>query len=376
MKKIILYSSLLLLVLLVQFSAGAQFRVNVNTTATDLARILTGNGVQVSNAVFTGGRFAAGTFTNSNNKLGIDSGIVLTNGLCKFQPPNAFGADTVSENLASNDLNLPGDADLESLIRSLALTHDAAVLEFDFIPAGDTVNFRFVFASEEYPEFNCTEYSDIFAFFISGPGFTRPTNIALVPGTQIPVAINSINNGIPGPGGTLANCGQLGPGSPFKQYYVDNTNSPIVYNGMTTMLVAGAKVQPCQVYHLKLALADLSDGLFDSGVFFEASSFSSTFATIQFDGSRNASNEPYLIEGCEPANMKVLFSRKVQAPTDLLITVSGTADNDLDFSIPIPDLVTIPAGDSVVSYSLLAVQDLLPEGVGKSKDLRSPAQLL
>lgn len=372
MKKIFPYGSLILLAVLVQFGAKAQFRVNVNTTATDLARILAGNGVQVFNAQFTGGRHAAGTFTNSNTNLGIDSGIILTNGLCKYQAPNAFGADTVSGRTASSNLNLPGDADLEKLIRNLAPTLDAAVLEFDFIPAGDTVNFRFVFASEEYPSYNCTPFSDIFAFFISGPGFPRPANIALVPGTQIPVAINSINNGIPGAGGSLANCALLGQGSPFKQYYVDNTNRPIVYNGMTVTLVAGAKVQPCRVYHLKLAIADLTDGVIDSGVFLEASSFSSTFATIQFDGSRNASNEPYIIEGCEPASMKFLFSRKVQSPTDLLVTVSGTADNDLDFSIPIPDFVTIPAGDSVVPYSLLAIQDLLPEGVEKVKITVAP----
>jgi gliding motility-associated-like protein len=345
-------------------AAVGQMTTTINTDATTLAKILTGNGVQVFNATYTGGRASAGTFTNANNKLLIDSGIILTNGFCRSGP--GIGTDAPSTAQASNILNLPGDADIDRLIRNAVPTLDAVVLEFDFIPAGDTVNFQFAFASEEYPFYNCSPFSDIFAFFIQGPGYNRITNIALVPGTQIPVAINSINNGIAGAAGNMANCTAMGQGSPFRQYYIDNSNSQIVYNGMTTVLVAGARVQSCALYHMKLVITDLSDDLFDSGVFLKAGSFNSTFAKIEYTGTRTPSNEAVLTEGCDEAELKILYSKKVRVPENVAVIVSGTATSG-DFSISLPDFVTIPANDSIARITLAPIQDLLPEGTERIK---------
>ena len=58
------------------------------------------------------------------------------------------------------------DQDL-NLAASGGTTFDAAVLEFDFIPIGDSVIFRYVFASEEYNEYVCSNVNDIFGFLIS-----------------------------------------------------------------------------------------------------------------------------------------------------------------------------------------------------------------
>ena len=69
-----------------------------------------------------------------------------------------------------------------------AETFDAAVLEFDVVPVGNTMSIRFVFASEEYPEFVDSDFNDVLAIYVNG------VNCANYNGR--PVAINSINENV------------------------------------------------------------------------------------------------------------------------------------------------------------------------------------
>ena len=80
----------------------------------------------------------------------------------------------------STDFGLPGDPDLTML--SGNPTFDATVLEFDFVPQFSTVQFKYVFSSEEYSDYSNTPFNDVFAFYING------VNAALVPGTNEPVS--------------------------------------------------------------------------------------------------------------------------------------------------------------------------------------------
>ena len=141
--------------------------------------------------------------------------------------------------------------------------------EFDFIPDADTVKFRYVFGSDEYPEFVCSSYNDVFGFFISGPrpggGNYLQKNIALVPSTTLPVAINTVNPGVSAGG----NCTSLA----YSAYYVDNDSGlTIQYDGFTKVFTALAPVICNNKYHIKLAIADVGDEAYDSGVFLEARS--------------------------------------------------------------------------------------------------------
>src|SRR5262249_24444669 len=152
------------------------------------------------------------------------------------------------------------DADLATLAGATS-TYDACVLEFDFKAAGDTVKFNYVFGSEEYPEFACSPYNDVFGFLISGgvtsaaTSYPTPYNIARVPGTTIPVCINSVNSAPTGTTYPIGTCNSLGPGSPFGMYYINNSGSTtLVYDGKTTVLTAIAAVSPCDTYHLKLGI--------------------------------------------------------------------------------------------------------------------------
>ncbi|MBS1590297.1 MAG: choice-of-anchor L domain-containing protein, partial [Bacteroidetes bacterium] len=198
-----------------------QILVSPAQTASVLAQQLVGSGVQFSNPILTCAPNANGIFTALNSGLGLDSGIVLTTGAAATNK-NYVGVNGPSSLLASTNNNMPGDAMLNVVAGQS--TKDACSLEFDFVPQGDSIRFQYVFSSEEYINATCGPYNDAFAFLISGPGISGQKNLALVPGTNIPVTINSINSGVPGSGYSLANCTSMGPGSPFTNEYVDNTN--------------------------------------------------------------------------------------------------------------------------------------------------------
>ncbi len=263
MKKIY---TIVLLAVLASTSAKSQLVVSSSQTPTQWVQSLfQGSGVIVSNVTYVGAPTASGQFSDTLANIGFGSGILLTTGDIN----NAIGPNNQTWAYTNNLLN--GDIDLDSIMHP-SLSFDVAVLEFDFIPVGDTVIFKYSFASEEYMAYANTNYNDGFGFFLSGPGITGPysnnaQNIALIPGTSIPVTINNVNLNTNG------------------QYYVDNGDGAgtgtapdglyIQYNGYTVPFYALAVVVPGQTYHIKLVIGDCSDGVFDSGVFLEGYSFSS-----------------------------------------------------------------------------------------------------
>lgn len=354
---------------LMSSTASGQITVSTGYNAQQLAQTLVGQGVIMFNAQLNGqcpvegtssgaGKF---TFNGNPSDIGIDSGIVLTSGDVASinNPVSYFASGTFTGGAA-------GDADLNTVLSqngSSSTTEDACVLEFDFIPAGDTIKFDYVFGSEEYPEYACSTFNDVFAFFINGPGLpTGINNIALVPGTTIPVAINTINNVANPP----AACTNMGTGSPFSQYYIDNQangGQNIVYDGYTTVLTAISSVIPCDTYHLKLAIADAGDQSFDSGVFLKAGSLNSVGIAVDSRSTQggNDMTESHCIRGCKPGKFIFKRPRITNYPFTIHYLVSGTAVRGQDF-VDIPDSIVIPAyQDSAV---LNIYGKILPAPVG------------
>ena len=337
---------------------SAQLSVTNAASAQALAQRLVGEGVSISNVSFTGNLSMAGNFSASPAVgLGIDSGIVLTNGRARtqgtLQGVNGNGFIPAAGELADNDLNLPGDADLALVIGStVSNLHDAAVLEFDFVPLGDSIRFRYVFSSEEYDPAYVCNYNDAFAFFISGPGFTGRQNIALLPNTTIPVSIFNVNDV---PGGTCPN---------NMAYYVNNLNNNyFTHDGHTVVLTAQARVQPCQTYHLKLVISDVVDGQFDSGVFLEAKSLSSNATyLVNLTQADPVTGNSYLVEGCATGYLNI--KRQAPGPFPLLINLSygGTALNTLDVQT-LPSSIIIPANQDSFLLQINLVMDLMSEGI-------------
>ena len=328
------------------FMAAAQIDVVDNQTAQSLAQSLVGQGVIMLNPVLNCPGVANGKFAViGTSNLGIDSGIVLTSGRA-MTVGTLQGVNGPSIN-AGPTLNNggPGDPQLNTVLNGL-LSADRCALEFDFVPTGDTIKFDYAFGSSEYASYSCSNYNDIFGFFISGPGYTGPTNIALIPGTNIPICVNSTTGVLSG-----SLCTSMGPGSPFSQYYINNAGgTSITYRGFTTVFTAVANVIPCDTFHLKLAIADGSssgtDRILDSGVFLKAGSLNSNNITLASESSQGGNDTlAHCIRGCKSGFVK--FSRSVARPTPLTIKyqIGGTAVNGMDYQW-IPDSIVIQANQT------------------------------
>ena len=343
----------------------SQLVTSTALTPTQLVEdVLVGSGVAVSNVVYTGHAEAIGSFNGSATNLGLGEGIVLTTGTV-LDAGGVFGGNGPhgpnDSGSAGTDNGMPGHSPLTALAGSS--THNAAVLEFDFVPQSDSVHFRYVFGSDEYPEFVDGGFNDAFAFFISGPGFGGTYNMATIPGGGGIVSIDNVNNG-PSNAGPCQNC----------SYYVMNGNGSsapqngssfyIQYDGFTVVLEASAEVQCGETYHLVIAIADAGDGAYDSGIFLEANSLAS-FAPIEMNSSLAVdawSNPGLVAEGCETVTVTVTRIPAI-AGTALTIplNISGTASEGADYS-NIPNSVTFAPGQTTVTFTFDVLSDALAEG--------------
>jgi len=362
----------------------AQISVTANNSAAQLAQKLVGFGVTTANATLNCGSNASdginhgsGIFTVTSSNLGLDSGITLTSGVAAT---NGFSIGVNNPaSIHTGSTGNGGDPDLTTLIGGT--TFDKCILEFDFTTLGDTVKFDYVFGSCEYPSYTCSNFNDVFGFFLSGPGIAGPysngaKNIALVPGsTTCPVAISTIycpNN--PGCCNTTnycfantAGCTAFSATNNTCQYFVCNAGGPTVsYPGFTTVLTAMSQVIPCSTYHIKLAIADKGDAALDSGVFLKAGSFTSNIVQIKLSaGLTSTSGVPVIVEGCDSANLKLtrkIVSGSVYADT-INLQYGGNAQNSIDYTTLPSQLIFLPnASDTVKNLSLYAFPDGIAEG--------------
>lgn len=337
----------------------AQLVTNQQNPATLVQNTLLGPGVTVSNINYSGAAQAIGYFNGSNTNIGLDEGIIITTGTISAGAAGPYGPNNQAS--AGMDNGAGAFAPLSNIVN--ASTFNSAVLSFNFVPFSDSVRFRYVFASEEYPEFANTQFNDVFAFFISGPGFAGPTNIAKIPGTGQEVAINSINNGQTNTG-PCENCGLYvnnGDGSTAPQ----NGNAFYVqYDGFTRVLEANAKVQCGETYQLTIAIADVSDAIYDSGIFLEANSLSSDTPVLveKTLSSQPFGNDYQMAEGCTSATVTVSRSgTDVQFPLSIPVTVTGTATEGADYD-NVPNSINFAAGQTTTSFTVNAFADGVAEG--------------
>jgi gliding motility-associated-like protein len=339
----------------------SQLQIVENQNAMALAQKLVGNGVIVSNATLTNAAVAVptGFFYNlGGTNINIDSGIVITNGRAKSKfTLNQFGLDgdgsfpaNNGAKRASTALNLPGDQDLaDAAGTSFGALHDAVVLEFNVIPLGDTIQFRYCMSSEEYTTGTVCTFNDAFALLLSGPGITGKKNLAVVPGTSQPVTITNVNNI---PAGCIHN----------PEYYIDNTtNVWLTHDGHTTVFTAKSEVQPCETYTLKFVIADRQDFIWDSGVFIEAGSLSSDPVRIDNQTPLNETGSPYVAEGCHNSSIHIARSAIKPYAQTVNLTIAGTATNGVDYQT-INSSYTIPPNDSFVVIPIVPFADFITEG--------------
>lgn len=324
------------------------------TTGTTAVQNLVGSGIIVSNIqTFTTSPNGIGLFTNGNSgNLGINNGIFLFTGDVSTAGPQL---GNLPATFVSTDVGTPGDADLDALSFP---TFNASILQFDFIPTGDTIKFRYVFASEEYNEFVNAGVNDVFGFFLTGPNPFGPAytsqNIALIPNTTTPVAIDNVNNGntFGCATGPCTNC----------SYYVDNlcNNNNFCFDGHTVVLTAIAPVVACSTYTIKLAIADVGDGIYDSGVFLEAGSFTSNLVTIasatSFTNGSPGLIDTLLWEGCNSADLFFIRQGDLSGTDTIIFTVGGTATMGSDYN-SFNDTIIFQSGQDTIPLSIFALDD-------------------
>ena len=206
---------------------------------------LTGPGVEILDVQFDGVPGAVGYFTNGDSSLGLHRGLLLTTGRASSLDMRV-GAEEQGNDFASTDNSFDLSDPLLAALATDAL-YDLTRYRITFRASGDSIRFRYVFASEEYPEYSCSSFNDAFGFFLEGPGYPTPVNIARVSSTNFPVAINNVH-----PAYSI--------GCPAKngQFYHNNNQSAQqpTYDGLLDVFVADAAVRPCGIYTMTLALAD------------------------------------------------------------------------------------------------------------------------
>lgn len=237
-----------------------------------ISQLMVGGCVDISNVSYTGRPVASGIFIDSTGSLGLNYGVALTTGIAD----NIIGPNNAGNVSANNSEN--GDGDLDIL--AAGVTRDAVIIEFDFIPHGDTIFVAdFVFGSEEYPEYVNSQFNDVFGFFVDGPTTNGPVNTAVIPGTSTPIAINNVNNGYSQSYPSVGPCTNC-------QYYVENQNGTATqYDAYTTPIHLEYPVLSGETYHFKVAIADVGDRIYDSGVIIQAESFcgDSWLQIVQFN---------------------------------------------------------------------------------------------
>jgi len=258
-------------------------------------------------------------FERDLSNFPFENGIMLSTG------DAVSGGNAINTNLLNDGETTWGtDPDLEAAL-GITNTLNATTIEFDFVSVSNLIQFNYLLASEEYhANFPC-DYSDGFAFLIREAGTTNPyQNIALIPGTSIPVNTNTIHDEIVG------FCAAENDAY-FDGYSMGDTN----YNGRTTVLTASANITPNVQYHIKLVIADQTDENYDSAVFIQGNSFN---PTVELGPDVSTCANDYTIDGDiqNPLATYTWYRNGVLLPTEINPTLNVTQSGTYSVEISIP----------------------------------------
>jgi hypothetical protein len=331
-----------------------QLVVNETASIATMTNLIQGSGVTITNFVVTKGHDQqVSSFVNTNNvnnPLTIPNGVLLSTG----RGNNAVGANN-NGGISTNYNSTWNDPDLLAL--GPMANKDVVIVEFDVTSKTDTMQLQFQFGSEEYLEYTCSSFNDVFAFLVSGPGISGPyingaENFAKLP-DNTPVSIGTVNQGSPGAYGTASNCASLSNAA----YFINNTgNSFIQADGITRKLSVKGLVQPCTPYHVKCVLADAGDNVYDSFVWLDG--FTALGQAVSF--APIVTNQA-LIEGCNSVTYQATRVGDMSVPLTVNMTYSGTATNNTDY-YGAPSSLAFTSGQATKQFTIYPIQDALNEG--------------
>jgi len=303
----------------------AQDNISIDTNSFSVEQLVSDILIQsqcaeIENVTFTGRSSQIGYFSNGMDAVQMEDGIILSTGSVKDAVGPNSRTGTATDFFDGAHV---GDADLGRVANeNTNFIRDDAIIEFDFTPLEDYIEFQFVFASEEYCDFAgpATLYNDVFGFFLSGPGISGPysnnaTNIATSPGSNDNITVKNINHNL-NYDFFIDNTPQdqlLGTPEHYDNCRLDVPRDGIItmlgqdgasvssleYDGYTVILTAGHRVVPMERYHLKLGIADVQDGIWDSAVFLKAGSFKAgqPTARVANPAKINCDRDPITLDG-------------------------------------------------------------------------------
>lgn len=343
------------------------------TPAQYVNNVLLGEGVTATNVTFTGSLEQIGYMTNGGG-FGIESGVVLSSDQASNPAgPCDLGFCTTCPNTANDPDLLTVANSVPPLIGqnfTVVSVNDVCILEFDFQPSGDFVSFNYIFGSDEYLAWVNSQYNDIFAFFLSGPGITGPftspagfpdgaVNIAQIPDSDppLPITISSVND--------ILN----------QAYYIDNPGavvSPCI-NGYTVPFTASHPVSCGLTYHIKLAIADGSDTALESIVVLEEGSFGSPIPT-EYEATSSPDCDPDPLdddviycawEDCGVSTITISRPCLVPSVYPFAFDINVDPLSEASFISDIeglPESAVIPIGEYEIALSFSVPQDYIDEG--------------
>lgn len=327
-----------------------------NPTNAQINAALIGSNINITGGALNFGDRATqiATFTNGNGAaLQMNSGVF-------------FGTGTVAKLLTTNNAtqstdDIPttatfSDADLATIDNTA--TRDVVSYSFTVTlgPKATTLNIKYQFGSEEYPDYVGSAYDDAMGFFVTGPGITGTANLARLPNNN-PISINKVNYGVPG---------FSSPATPIAAYdgtqtalYTNNGHNTTVssgklvqninpgpfpvavqFNGITKLIsYTLSGLTPGGTYTFKIIIADAGDASLDSGVFIN---------TIYGTATIAANNDTYTVLSGSNTSISVLNNDVVNgAPpaslNDVLLTQVSTTNSGVALN-PATGLISVAPG--------------------------------
>ncbi|MFV8342007.1 choice-of-anchor L domain-containing protein [Flavobacterium sp. XS2P39] len=258
---------LLILFPSISFSQG----ITVDTTTLSVPQLVRNELMQNSCSNLTNFVFSShkgiGQFTNTNALFPISNGIIIRNGIAKYTEGTYTGINESSQITTTVALDVQSISDNNGQTAPIT---DVAFIQFDFTPLSSNFSFDFLFASNEYGQYQCG-FSDVFAFLLTDLTTDTTVNLAVIPGTAIPVSVKNIRDFAYNSSCLSANANL------FSTYNVSNSaTSAINMRGETVLLKASSTVIPNRTYRIKLAIGDYNDSNLDSAVFIKGGSFTTT----------------------------------------------------------------------------------------------------
>ena len=315
---------------------ASKLQINTGVNATAMANEIFDDSVKVVSASYQGDNRASGIFRDGDSvspgATPGDQGVILSTGRARDYT-NENGEENQSLNTSTNVNGIDEDG-----------FFDRAILTVDFIPDHDVMTMQFLFASEEYPEFQNTIFQDAFTVTVNG----TPAKLDVGNGDIDPANINS---------GINANL--------YNDNASDSFNTEM--DGFTVTMTLTMDVMAGATNTMQIAIGDVFDSSFDSAVLIAADSIQTDLVAVTDTATLTASGSTTIapldndiakagasllsithINGMPvSAGSQVTLpsGQKVQLNADATITIVGDGDvEDFSFTYSISNFLDSDTG--------------------------------